>query len=58
MSAIVRDSREVDIVDPPSVMSLRILSQQLWGWDPEHESGASYGHSDLGIVSRPDIGAA
>ena len=54
----MRDSREVDIVAPPSVMSLRILSQQLWGWVPEQESGASYGHSDLGIVSRPDIGAA
>ena len=59
VSAIARDSREVvDIVAAPSVMSLRILSQQLWGWDPEQESGASYGHSDLGILSRSDIGAA
>ena len=58
VSAIARDRREVDVVAPPSVMSLRILSQQLCGWDPEHESAASYGHSDLGILSRPNIGAA
>ena len=56
--AIARDRREVDVGAPPSVMSLRVLSQQLWGWDPEQESGASCGHLDLGILSRPDIGAA
>ena len=52
-SAIARDRREMDVVVPPP-----ILSQQLLGWDPEQESGASYGHSDLGIFSRPNIGAA
>ena len=59
-SAIKRHRREVDVVAAPSVMSLRILSQQLWGWDPdpEQESGASYGHSDLGILSMPNTGGA
>ena len=55
-SAITRHRREVDAVAAPSVMSLRILLQQLWGWDPEQESGASYGHSDLGILSVPNTG--